>query len=80
MTIELEGITLEVAYDYQPQHRGSRDRYGVPLEPDEPEEVEVIAVMVGEVDILPLLGERMIEVIGLEVLEQLRERRYDEAI
>jgi len=43
ITIEREGeeIEIEVFGEYRPAERGSRDRYGLPLEPDEPEELEL---------------------------------------
>jgi hypothetical protein len=38
-SLELHGITINVYGEYSPAQRGSRDRYGVPLEPDDDEEV-----------------------------------------
>jgi hypothetical protein len=38
------GEWLEVEATYQPPWRGSRDRYGVPEEPDDPEELEICRV------------------------------------
>lgn len=44
-TIERDGVELEVTCEfyYIPASRGSRDRYGCPIEPDEPADVEFIA-------------------------------------
>ena len=39
-----EEIELEVDFDYNRACRGSRDRYGVPLEPDDPESIDINTV------------------------------------
>lgn len=42
--VSWQEIDLEVEYRYSKGMRGSRDRWGVPLEPDDPEEVEIQSV------------------------------------
>lgn len=42
--VSWQEIDLEVEYHYSKGMRGSRDRWGVPLEPDDPEEVEIQSV------------------------------------
>lgn len=42
--VSWQEINLEVEYRYSKGMRGSRDRWGVPLEPDDPEEVEIQSV------------------------------------
>jgi len=37
-------LEVTVEFDYQPPCRGSRDSMGVPLEPDDEEEIEITAV------------------------------------
>jgi len=37
-------IDVTVKFDYQPPCKGSRDSMGVPLEPDDEEEVEITSV------------------------------------
>ena len=44
MIVVVEGISFEVDYKITPACRGSRDSYGVPLEPDEPAEIEIQSI------------------------------------
>lgn len=39
-------LDIEVQFEYSEARKGSRDRYGVPEEPDDPEEIEITAVNV----------------------------------
>ena len=68
MTITLCGLTLEVKYTYHKAHRGMRDSFGVPMEPDEPAEVEIEAVMLGKEDVTELCEPWMAD-IEAKVLE-----------
>ena len=50
---------VSVEYAYQAERKGSRNRYGVPEEPDEPEEVEILAVTLQDGhDVTQLLDKR----------------------
>lgn len=42
--------TIEVVGEHQPYIRGSRDSYGVPLEPDEDEHFEIISIKILEIN------------------------------
>lgn len=37
-----QDVTVDVEYEYHKASRGSRDRYGCPVEPDEPAFVEIL--------------------------------------
>ena len=41
MRVEIEGIWLEVEFTYHLARRGQRDSFGVPITPDDPEDVEI---------------------------------------
>lgn len=45
LTINNEDFEYEVSYHYYPPMRGSRGRYGEPLEPDDDAEIEVLNVI-----------------------------------
>lgn len=42
--------TIEVVGEYQPYRYGSRDSYGAPYEPDEPDHFEIISITVLEMN------------------------------
>lgn len=58
-TVVVRGVEMEVEFDYSPPCRGSRDKYGVPLEPDEPESLGLTAVVVGGIDIIDLINAKL---------------------
>lgn len=41
---ETEDILLEIHYEYHKAIRGHRNSLGVPEEPDDPEEIEIISI------------------------------------
>lgn len=43
-TIQIGAATCEVDYNYTPPQRGSRDRYGAPIDPDCDEDWDIIAI------------------------------------
>lgn len=46
MTVtDIHGMEVTVEYLYIPPYRGERDRFGVPLEPDEPASIEIQSVI-----------------------------------
>jgi len=83
ISIEVDGVSLLVEYTYHKASRGARDSLGgiagagPPLEPDEPESVDVESVRSDD-DIQGLLSEDQIEQITRAILEKLAERREDE--
>lgn len=64
-------LEVEVQFNYYGGCRGSRDRYGVPLEPDYPPKVEILRVINLE-NKEDILG----EIVNDAVLESLIERCY----
>ena len=74
MQIKLDGITLDIDFKYYRARRGLRDSLGVPLTPDEGEELEIETVWLDDVDITSLVGSRMEEIENL-VMEGVREDR-----
>ncbi len=82
MNITIEGVKLEVEFDYYPGYRGKRDSMGVPEEPDEGPEIDLTKVMVGDADILGLMSVESMREVEAKVLEELgnREPDYDLAM
>lgn len=62
-TIWMDNHELEVDFDYSAGCRGARDSFGFQYEPDEPEEIKINAVMLGEYDITELIYCRIEEII-----------------
>ena len=82
MNIKIEGISLEVEFDYYPGYRGKRDSMGVPEEPDEGPEVDVTKATVQGVNILDLMSTESLREIERRVLSELNSggEDYDLAI
>lgn len=82
MNIKIEGISLEVEFDYYPGYRGKRDSLGVPEEPDEGPEVDVTKATVQGVNILDLMSTESLREIERRVLSELKSggEDYDLAI
>jgi hypothetical protein len=55
--ITLLDTPLDVHYAYYKARRGAIGDYGQPVEPDEPETVEIISVEIEGVDVLGLVEE-----------------------
>ena len=62
---------VEVEYEYHRSYRGHRNSLGVPEEPNEPAEVEINSVLLGDLEIsewkevdLNKIAERIMESIG----------------
>jgi hypothetical protein len=75
LTLDLE--QLEAEYEYYPALAGKRETPGVLLDPDLPEQVEILHLYAktssgGRVDILELLSESEIISIEDEILESMR--------
>jgi len=82
VNIKIEGISLEVEFDYYPGYRGKRDSMGAQEEPDEGPEIDLTKVMVGDADILGLMSVESMREVEAKVLEELgnREPDYDLAM
>lgn len=82
MNIKIEGISLEVEFDYYPGYRGKRDSLGVPEEPDEGPEVDVTKATVQGVNILDLMSTESLREIERRVLSELKSggEDYDLAV
>ena len=62
-------LSATVRYIRNKAERGSRERgSGLQLEPDYPESVEVLTVIVNNVDISYLLSEKQLQAISEEIL------------
>ena len=73
MNISIEGVPLEVEFDYYPGYRGKRDSLGVPEEPDEGPEVDIGRVYIGDSDVTDLLSVECYREIEKRVLDKIRE-------
>lgn len=71
-------LVLDCMIDYTPAERGSREYgTGIQLEPDYPEEADVISVSVNNVDITDIIREDIIEEIQEAFLNQEVDWDYD---
>jgi len=59
--ITYQGRDLTVLGEYHKAHRGYRNSYGVPEEPDDPEEIEIDHVMLGKRDVTRFVNLEKIE-------------------
>lgn len=77
-TIQINETRLSVAYDYTPECKGSRDRWGQPVEPDTPAELEITNLEIESGSLLDLLvncGEHNpLPIIEDEVRRELSEK------
>jgi len=72
MNITINGVPLEVEFDYYPGYRGKRDRLGVPEEPDEGPDVDIGRVYIGDSDVTDLLSVESFREIEKRVLERIK--------
>lgn len=56
-------VTLEAFYTYVPLLRGRREALGVPVEPDEPASVDLIALSLGGLPVLHMIPEAVLREI-----------------
>lgn len=71
MNITINGVPLDVAFDYYPGYRGSRDSMGVPEEPYEGPEVDIERVCIGDSDVTDLLSVESFREIEKRVLDEI---------
>jgi len=77
-SITFSGINLQVEYEYTPYHKGSTDSMGVPLEPDDAEEVECINSITTTENVAELLSEKDINWLKEAILEAINEEPVEE--
>jgi len=63
--------------DYTPYSRGSFERGGLQIEPDEPESIEVYSAKLNGIDIISLLSDEVVGSIDQMALEQIHEKRQE---
>ena len=66
-------VMVEVDYSYIGGMRGSRDRYGIPEEPDEEPYCELESVTLGGVELVDVLPECILNDLASECLEKAQE-------
>lgn len=64
ITTKFFGIELTMLYNYFPPTSGSTDKYGVPLEPDDPEDVEILGIEHKGEDIIDLFRDDSLEMLA----------------
>ena len=73
-------IPIEVEFEFTKGMKGTRDRYGVPEEPDDDDEIEIVAVRVVSsvkdsfVEINELLTKKQMDSIEQDAWDNLKER------
>lgn len=73
-----EPLYLECEVEYTPAETGSREfGTGLQIEPDYPEDVALLSVKAGDIDILDVLADHVSEDIVAYYLETLTDRQYD---
>lgn len=77
LTVDLCGVEVEVDVYVEPPSRGSCDRWGQQMEPDDPGCVEINSVMCGGYDILDLLSERAFGILDEKCCELVDEMARD---
>lgn len=77
MRVSVRGIEMDVEYEYTKACRGARDSYGVPLEPDEPEDIEVETVSIGGEDVTAMLKKEVFAEIVDAITDELKEYNKD---
>lgn len=70
MIATIDNIEVRVQARFMKGCRGSRDSFGVPLEPDEPDHFEIDSVTLNGLEIIGALDE--------ETLRQIQEQLFDE--
>lgn len=78
MRVFVSGIEMEVEYEYTRACRGARDSYGVPLEPEEPEDVEIETVSIGGEDVTAILRDEVFPEIVDAITKELEEYNKDD--
>lgn len=78
MVVSVRGIKMEVEYEYTKACRCARDSYGVPLEPDEPEDIEIEIVSIGGEDVTAMLKKEVFAEITDAITKELEEYNKDD--
>jgi hypothetical protein len=77
INIECEGVDLVCHFDYTPAESGSKDSMGLPNEPDIDAECTLASAYVGDVDIVLLLSQHLINDLEATALEYTEEEQND---
>jgi hypothetical protein len=67
LPLALDDTPITVSFDYEPEERGSRGKYGEPLEPDYPPAIDITEVIDKETGKEIYIGEHLVN-IALEEL------------
>lgn len=68
VTVKVKGVPLEVDFSYLHFRRGDKDKYGAPMTPDDPEDVDIEEVRCGEHEILCLMDDSSYSQVKKEIL------------
>jgi hypothetical protein len=81
MKVQLPELEADVEFNYSAASHGRRDSYGLLIEPDEPEELELTSVMIGTgtsaVEILGAVNDSAVHELQAQVIESLSEYQPD---
>ena len=71
--ISLIDVPCEIEYTYYKGCKGARDgRFGPPLEPDEPPEVEIFSVKHAGIEMIEYVSENQLEEISNDLLDEIQ--------
>lgn len=71
--ITLVDVPCEIEYHYYRGCRGARDgKYGPPLEPDEPADVEIESVKFGDVEMIEYVTEDDLQKMAQNILDDIQ--------
>lgn len=81
MTLQttIHGVDVLVDYTFYNGWRGARDRFGVPMEPDEPPNIEIdrVQTLASYEDITELLSQRVEDELIEKVWDHIKEAKDD---
>lgn len=71
--VTLVDVPVDVEYIYYRGCRGARDgRYGPPLEPDEPPEVEIYSIKFNGIEMIEYVTDLDMEKIATDILDDIK--------
>ena len=69
--VNASGFTFDVEFEYFPPTRGARNKYGVPMEPDEGAGLYILEAKLNGTDVLEILAAGVVDQIQEEIEEAL---------
>ena len=75
--ITYQELECEVEFDYTPECKGSKNEYGVPMEPDCPAEVDINSVIWRGIELVDKLTADELKSIESEVWESIQQSGED---